>query len=66
VDLTSFYAAYRVDGRGRAGYEPSVIVALILSVCEQCALVAGDRASLSVHGHTDVTNALLGRPGHDP
>jgi transposase len=30
MDLSAFYAAYRVDGRGRAAYEPSLMVALVL------------------------------------
>ena len=30
MDLSAFYAAYRADGDGRAAYEPSVMVALIL------------------------------------
>ena len=30
MDLSAFYAAYRLDGHGRAAYEPSVLVALIL------------------------------------
>ena len=30
MDLHGFYAAYRADGHGRAAYEPSVMVALIL------------------------------------
>src|SRR6266571_2418570 len=30
MDLADFYAAYRADGHGRAAYEPSVMVALIL------------------------------------
>src|SRR5215211_129914 len=30
IDLSGFYAAYRADGHGRAAYEPSVMVALIL------------------------------------
>lgn len=30
MDLEGFYAAYRADGHGRAAYEPSVMVALIL------------------------------------
>jgi transposase len=30
MDLEAFYAAYRADGHGRAAYEPSVMVALIL------------------------------------
>jgi transposase len=30
MDLEAFYAAYRPDGHGRAAYEPSVMVAVIL------------------------------------
>jgi transposase len=30
VDLGGFYAAYRADGHGRAAYEPSLMVALVL------------------------------------
>jgi transposase len=30
MDLAAFYRAYREDGHGRAAYEPSVIVALLL------------------------------------
>jgi transposase len=30
MNLAAFYAAYRADGHGRAAYEPSVMVALIL------------------------------------
>jgi transposase len=30
MDLSGFYAAYRADGHGRAAYEPSTMVALIL------------------------------------
>jgi transposase len=30
MELSAFYAAYRADGHGRAAYEPSVMVALIL------------------------------------
>ena len=30
MDLADFYAAYRADGHGRAAYEPSTMVALIL------------------------------------
>ena len=30
MDLAAFYAAYRADGHGRAAYEPSVMVALVL------------------------------------
>jgi transposase len=30
LDLATFYAAYRADGHGRAAYEPSVMVGLVL------------------------------------
>jgi transposase len=30
MNLDAFYAAYRADGHGRAAYEPSLMVALIL------------------------------------
>jgi len=30
MDLAAFYAAYRADGHGRAAYDPSVMVALVL------------------------------------
>ena len=30
MDLGAFYAAYRADGHGRAAYEPSLMVTLIL------------------------------------
>src|SRR6185437_13485567 len=30
LDLQRFYAAYRADGHGRASYEPSMMVSLVL------------------------------------
>jgi len=30
MDLSEFYASYRADGHGRAAYEPSIMVALVL------------------------------------
>jgi transposase len=30
MDMTAFYAAYRQDGHGRAAYEPSMMIALLL------------------------------------
>src|SRR5579884_2268832 len=30
LDLEAFYAAYRADGHGRAAYEPSMVVSLVL------------------------------------
>jgi transposase len=48
MNLDAFYAAYRADGHGRAAYEPSLTVALILyAFGDQGAVVAGDRVSLS-------------------
>src|SRR3981081_2363870 len=32
MDLRAFYAAYRADGHGRAAYEPSMMVTLVLFV----------------------------------
>ena len=31
LDLDAFYAAYRADGHGRAAYEPSMMVSLVLN-----------------------------------
>jgi transposase len=33
MDLSEFYAEYRADGHGRAAYEPSMMVALLLYGC---------------------------------
>jgi transposase len=33
LDLEAFYAAYRADGHGRAAYEPSMMVGLVLYAC---------------------------------
>src|ERR1700688_3819394 len=30
MELSGFYGAYRADGHGRAAYEPSIMVALLL------------------------------------
>jgi transposase len=30
MDLSAFYGSYRADGRGRAAYEPSMMVRLVL------------------------------------
>ena len=30
IDTSQFYAAYRADGHGRAAYEPSIVIALLL------------------------------------
>ena len=31
MDVSALYAAYRADGHGRAAFEPSLMVALVLS-----------------------------------
>src|SRR3954468_22286665 len=46
VGLSAFYAAYRADGHGRAAYEPSLMVALILY-----AFATGVRSSRAVERH---------------
>ena len=45
MDLSAFYAAYRADGHGRAAYEPSVMVALILY-----AFASNVRSSRAIEG----------------
>src|SRR5215207_7026886 len=46
MELSAFYAAYRADGHGRAAYEPSVMVALILY-----AFATGQRSSRAIERH---------------
>src|SRR5829696_4361750 len=46
MNLSAFYAAYRADGHGRAAYEPSVMVALILY-----AFATGVRSSRAIERH---------------
>jgi transposase len=46
MDLAAFYAAYRADGHGRAAYEPSLVVALILY-----AFATGVRSSRAIERH---------------
>src|SRR4051812_10771071 len=43
LDLSSFYAVYRVDGHGRPAYEPSMMVALLLY-----AYARGNRSSRGI------------------
>ena len=40
MDLSAFYAAYRLDGHGRAAHEPAMMVALLLY-----AYATGERSS---------------------
>src|SRR6266540_1003606 len=47
IDTSAFYAAYRHDGHGRAAYEPSMMIMLLL-YCWSRGVLAGDRAG--VHG----------------
>ena len=48
MNLRRFYAAYRADGHGRAAYEPSMMVTLVLySFCDRGGVLEGDRAALS-------------------
>ncbi|MGE5636656.1 MAG: transposase [Nocardioidaceae bacterium] len=46
MDLAAFYSAYRADGHGRAAYEPSLMVALILY-----AFATGVRSSRGIERH---------------
>jgi transposase len=46
MDLSGFYGAYRENGQGRAAYEPSVVVALILY-----AFATGVRSSRGIERH---------------
>src|SRR5215213_4366605 len=46
MDLAAFYAAYRADGHGRAAYEPSLMVALVLY-----AFATAQRSSRAIERH---------------
>ena len=47
MDLSAFYSSYRVDGWGRAAFEPSMMVSLsVVRVREGRTLVAGNRAQV--------------------
>jgi transposase len=46
MDLTEFYAGYRADGHGRAAYEPSMMVALLLY-----AYATGQRSARAIERH---------------
>src|SRR3954453_6897964 len=54
LDLTAFYAAYRLDGQGRAAHEPSMMVALLLY-----SYAVGERSSRRIERRCveDVANA---------
>src|SRR5215213_1403436 len=55
MNLGAFYAAYRADGHGRAAYEPSLMVALILYAF--ATRVRSSRA-IECHCRQDVTAPL--------
>jgi transposase len=46
MDVSAFYAAYGADGHGRAAYEPSLMVALVLY-----AFATGQRSSRAIERH---------------
>jgi transposase len=46
MDVSAFYAAYRADGHGRAAYDPSVMVALVLY-----AFATRQRSSRAIERH---------------
>ncbi|MFL5859350.1 MAG: transposase [Solirubrobacteraceae bacterium] len=46
MDLSGFYAAYRADGHGRAAYEPSMMVTLVLH-----AYATKQRSSRAIESH---------------
>jgi transposase len=46
MDLSAFYSAYRADGHGRAAYEPSLMVALVLY-----AFATSQRSSRAIERH---------------
>jgi transposase len=46
LDLSAFYASYRADGHGRAAYEPSVMVSLVLY-----AYSTNERSSRGIERH---------------
>src|SRR3954447_20024632 len=56
MELAAFYAAYRADGHGRAAYEPSQMVALVLY-----AFATGQRSSRAIERHCrqDVAYRLI-------
>jgi len=64
MDLAAFYAAYRRDGHGRAAYEPSMMVALLLY-----AYARGTRSARAIEraGGEDVAYRVIAaqqRPDH--
>ena len=63
MDLSAFYAAYRADGHGRAAYEPSLMLTLVLY-----AFATDVRSSRSIERHCrqDVAyRVITGNAGPD-
>jgi transposase len=69
IDTSRFYAAYREDGHGRAAYEPSMMIALLL-YCWSCAVrssraieraCAEDVACRVIAAHHQPDHATLAR-----
>src|SRR4051794_30010249 len=56
MDLEAFYAAFGADGHGRAAYEPSLMVALILYAFATA--VRSSRA-IECHGRQDVAYRVI-------
>ena len=56
VDLSAFYGAYRANGQGRAAYEPSMMVALLIY-----SYARGNRSSRGIERacREDVTYKLI-------
>src|ERR1700756_3849062 len=46
MDVSAFYAAYRADGHGRAAYEPSMVLTVVLYAC-----ATGVRSSRAIERH---------------
>ena len=51
MDLDAFYGAYRVDGHGRAAYDPAVMLALVLYAFRP---ISGQPAGYERHCRQDV------------
>jgi transposase len=54
MDLSAFYCAYRADGHGRAAYEPSLMVALVLY-----AFATRQRRAIERHCRQDVAYRVV-------
>jgi hypothetical protein len=66
LDLSGFYGAYRADGHGRPAYEPSMMVALLLSAERNPRRGAAVRALQQVGTHAKGEATLYVRRGRRP